>query len=235
MANVFALALAAAVYPTLLAGVIVILARPSPTRQLAAFLLGGMTFSVAVGLGLLFALKGSKLTTTSHKPTSVAIDLVAGAASLAAAFVLLTRRDVALRERRELRHERRRGGSAEPGATEPSTPWTKRTLERGSLPLAFAIGVLLNVPGVWYLAALKDISAGNHSVPVEVLLVLGFNVVMFGLIEVPLVCFLVAPERARELVRRFDVALHEHARQIGIAVATLVGAYLLVKGAVATG
>lgn len=227
MGNVFVLALAAAVYPTLLAGVIVILSRPNPAGQLAAFLLGGMAFSVTVGLVALFALKGSGLASTSHKPTSSGIDVGAGAVSLTVAFVLWTRRDVPLRERREQRKQRR----SDP--PEPSTSWTKRTLARGSLPLAFAIGVLLNVPGVWYLAALKDIVAGHHGAPVEVLLVLGFNLVMFVLIEAPLVCYLVAPERAQALVQRFDEGLHTHARAIGVAVAGLVGAYLLVKGIVA--
>jgi hypothetical protein len=46
VANVFVLALAAAVYPTLLAGVIVILSRPNPLRLLGGFLLGGMTISI---------------------------------------------------------------------------------------------------------------------------------------------------------------------------------------------
>jgi hypothetical protein len=57
--NIILLALAAAVYPILLAGVIVILARDKPARQLAAFLAGDMLISITAGLIIVFALDGT--------------------------------------------------------------------------------------------------------------------------------------------------------------------------------
>jgi hypothetical protein len=59
MGNIILLALAAAVYPALLAAVIVLLARDKPARLLAAFLAGGMLMSITAGLIIVFALDGA--------------------------------------------------------------------------------------------------------------------------------------------------------------------------------
>ena len=59
MGNLVPLALAAAFYPTTLAVVVIIFTRPNPARLLGAFLIGGLTTSVLVGLGVLALIKGS--------------------------------------------------------------------------------------------------------------------------------------------------------------------------------
>ena len=57
----------------------------------------------------------------------------------------------------------------------------------------FLAALVINVPGAAYLIALKDIAAGGYGTAVQVVLVLGFNLVMFVLAEVPLVGLWVAP------------------------------------------
>ena len=78
LANVILLALAAAVYPTLLAGVILILARPHPLRMMLAFLIGGMTISIAAGIGIAKWLEDSGAVTQSHPSIAPVLDIVAG-------------------------------------------------------------------------------------------------------------------------------------------------------------
>lgn len=224
MGEVFLLALAAAIYPTLLAGVAIMLGRPNPLGQLAGFLVGGMAFSIGVGLLILFGLKGSGAVHTTKQPTSIGIDVVVGLISLGVAYVLLTDRDLPLRERRARRKERQLADADE------HVSWTKRALATGSMPLAIAIGMVLNVPGVWYLAALKDIAASGSSTTGSVLLLIAFNVVMFMLVEIPLVAYALEPERSRELVARFNVAARVHGRTIAVVVCICVGVYLLVRG-----
>jgi len=53
------LALEAALYPTLLAAVVILLAGPRPRPLLAAYLAGGLTISIALGLVIVFALEGA--------------------------------------------------------------------------------------------------------------------------------------------------------------------------------
>jgi hypothetical protein len=45
----------------LLAAALILLARPRPARQLGAYLIGGMGFSIAFGLLIVLALHGSRL------------------------------------------------------------------------------------------------------------------------------------------------------------------------------
>src|SRR4051794_29951061 len=53
MGHIVLLALGAAVFPALLAGVAILLSRPSPRRLLLAFYLGGLVVSVTCGLLIL--------------------------------------------------------------------------------------------------------------------------------------------------------------------------------------
>ena len=215
--HIFALALAAAVYPTLLAGVIILLTRPRPAGQLTAFLLGGMACSVTAGLVVLGVMEQSGQFDSSSQAGSPVLDLAAGLASLAIGWAIATGRPrrVALRV-------------ADRPPPDPERPL--RALGGGSLPLIFVLGALLNLPGIWYLAALKEISTANYGTTGDVLLILGFNVVMFTLVEAPLLGYLLAPDRTKAAVDDFNAWLRGHKRQVGAGVAFAVGIYLIVKG-----
>lgn len=224
MGEIFLLAVAAAFYPTLLAIVILILSRPRPVRLLAAYLAGGMIVSVGIGCAIVFALEGAG--PPSKRTVDPAVDLVVGTVSILVAWMLATRRDPRpgrLRNRRE----RARAAGKQHGS------WTTRAVSHDSVVVAFVLGIVLDLPSVWYLVALKDISQANNPTAVDVLLIVAFNLIMFVLIEVPLVAYLVAPERAAAAVSRFNAWLHAKARQIGVVIAGGVGLYLLVRGVLA--
>jgi Sap, sulfolipid-1-addressing protein len=228
MGNLIPLALAAAFYPTLLAVVVIILTRPNPARLLAAFLIGGMLTSVLVGLIVLAIIEtsGAVGSDSSHS-ISPAIDIVAGSISLAIAFLVGTGRPLPFANRRARRKAAKADATAQ---DEAKDPWTQRILGRDSLGLAFGLGIVLDLPSVWYLAALKDIAHAENSTADDIALVLLFNVIMFALIEIPLVFYLVAPERAAARVARFDSWARSHLRQIGATVAAVIGVYLLING-----
>src|SRR5437764_2163619 len=57
--SLIVLALAASVYPTLLAGVILILSQARPLRMLLAFLIGGMAISIVAGILIINAIEAS--------------------------------------------------------------------------------------------------------------------------------------------------------------------------------
>ena len=218
MADVILLAVAAAFYPALLAGVILILTRPNPKRQLAGFLAGGMAASVTAGVLILYTLDDwAAVAPRSRRAVSAGVYIVVGVLSLASATRLWQRRDARARRRRS-----RQG--------KPSR--LARLLGRGSLPLAVIVGVALNLPGAWYLLALKDIGEGGYSTVVELVLVLMFNGVMFILVEVTLAWYVVSPEGAQSAVGRFDAWLRANSRRLGAALAAAIGAYLLVRGIV---
>jgi hypothetical protein len=224
MWNIFVLALGAAFYPTLLAIVLVVLTRPRPARLLGAYLVGGMLIGLSVGFVFVFVLKGAGVKSDGGGGQASAIlDIVAGALSLGLALVLLRGHDP--------RPARLKKKKSPPDPAKPS--WTTRAVGRDSLKMAFGLGVLLDLPSVWYLIALKDITTGHYSSGEQVLLIIGFNLIMFVVIEAPLIAYLASPERAAATVDRFNAWIRSHVRELTEAVAGGVGVYLVVKGVAA--
>jgi Sap, sulfolipid-1-addressing protein len=214
VAQVFGLAIAAAFYPVLLAGVLLILTRPEPRGLLLAFLIGGMVVSLIAGAVILVVLQDTgALAGSSKRTVSPAVDIAVGLLSLGIAVMLWRRRG---RPR------------AERGKSQPE--WLSRRMESGSPLVAFAIGVVLNLPGIYYLAALKQISAGHYATSVDVFLVVAFNLIMFTLVEVPLIWYVVSPDGAKRRVARLDAWIHEHSSQLAMGIAGVVGVYLFAKG-----
>ena len=76
------MALAAAVYPIVLAGVILIVGWPSPLGLLLGFWVGGIAISVVTGYAIVKLIESSKAVSASHQSGKPILDIVAGAASL---------------------------------------------------------------------------------------------------------------------------------------------------------
>jgi hypothetical protein len=105
-------------------------------------------------------------------------------------------------------------------------------LDRGSTPLIFAIGMVLNLPGGIYLVALKDVAVSRPSDAAALAALVAFNAVMLTTIEVPTIASLVNPQGMLERMRRLSAWLGEHGRQLVTGVATVAGVYLVIRGAV---
>ena len=220
MLNVLVLAIASGVSPAILAVVIVVLHRPRPRRLLAAYLFGGMLTSIAVGIAIVSSLSGLDAFSGSSPAADPIVNFTVGALALIVAYVLATDRDARLEERRR---ERRAGRPAR-------DPWSERVLNRGTAPIAFAVGVVLNLPGAFYLVALKDIAASGHDFGRQVFAIVVFNLIMFILAEAPLLGYSFAPEETQLRVEALNEWMARHARQIVIVVATTIGLYLVARG-----
>jgi len=220
--NVVVLAVGAAVSPTILAVVIVVLHRPQPRRLLAAYLVGGLLTSIAVGIAIVTSLSELEVVSGSSPAADPIVNFTIGFLSLLIAYVLATDRDAGLSERRR-----------EKKAAKPRRdPWSERVLSRGSAPIAFAVGVALNLPGAFYLVALKDIAQAESSLSSQVVAIVVFNLIMFTLAEVPLLGYSFAPEATQTRVEQLNEWMSRNARQIVIVVATVFGLYLVGRGIV---
>lgn len=230
------LAFEAAIYPTLLAAVVILLTLERPARMIAAYLAGGLTISIGLGCLIVFALDGSGAVENQQSLLSWTADLAIGGLALLVAVALATHQEERWRKRRRARRARRgqppETARAEDAAAAKKEPWSQRILARGSLPIVFVAALFVNVPGAAYLIALKDIAAGNHSTGTTVALIVVFNAIMFLLAEVPLAGLLVAPERTGVLVDGMNRWLNEHSRQLAIGVCVTLGAFLVVRGLV---
>jgi hypothetical protein len=217
------LALGSAVYPTLLAVVIVILTQPNPRRLLAAYLAGAMLTSLTIGVVFVTGVGGSGIANgESGRTVNPAVNLVVGLLLLTLLYALLSGRDrrlTEIRARRKARH-----------ADSEKESWSERVLQRQSIALTFVVGMALNLPGALYLVALTEIASADQSTAQDLLQIVVYNLIMFSWAEVPLIGYGIAPERTEAFIHRFHDWLGSHLRQIAIAICGVAAIYLTIKG-----
>ena len=223
MSQVILLSLTASLNPTLVAATTVMLLLDKPARLMSGYLLGAYMTSITLGLVIVFSLSNSSTTSTTENTLSPAVDIGLGAVALAVSFVLYTGRYERIRERRRARK------AAQPDKDPPR--W-QRELSKGSPRTTFVIGALLTLPGASYLAGLDEIHKLKYSTTATVLLVIGFNLVMLWLLEVPLASFLVAPDWTPRAIDRAKNWVSRHAHIFAVRGFAAVGALLVIKGIV---
>ena len=215
------LSLTASLNPTLLAATTVMLLLRNPSRLMLGYLLGATITSITLGLVIVFSLSDSGAASTTQNTISPAADLALGAIALVAAWVLWS-------GRHERRRERQRARKAEKPDKGP--PRWQREMNKGSPRTTFVIGMLLTLPGASYLAGLSNIHKLDYSTTGTVLLVIGFNVVMLWLLEVPLIGYLVAPDWTPRAVERSKAWIARHAHVFAVRGLAFVGSALIIKG-----
>jgi hypothetical protein len=219
--DIVALACLAALFPLMLAAVVLMLTRPRPKRLLVSFLIGGWAMSVTAGLLVLHAFEGSHAEVLGSSDTvHPGAYLLGGVLCLAVAYLFGTARGAALRARRAAK---RPAEKKEPSRAE-------RALGGDRAVIAFAVGAVINVPGIYYLTALHDLATGGYSNAEQIALIVLFNLIMFAFAEVPLVSYLVSPEETAERVARFQDFLTRNAGTIVAVLALAFGIALTAKG-----
>jgi hypothetical protein len=146
-----------------------------------------------------------------------------GAILLVISFVLYTGRAERIRERRRERKAEQ---------PDKGPPRWQRELSKGSPRTTFVVGALLTLPGASYLAGLDQIHKLKYSTTVTVLLVIGFNLVMLWLLEVPLASFLVAPDWTPRAIERAKAWVSRHSHMFAVRGTAAVGVLLVIKGIV---
>jgi hypothetical protein len=224
LADVFLLSLVALAYPTLLAAVTAMLLLPNPKRLMLGYLLGAYMTSITSGLVIAFTLHDSSAVGSARNTLSPAGDIAIGAILVVVGVVLGSEREMHLRNRRP---RNRRESSAE------AAGWPQRLLSRGSARVTFAVGALLTFPGVAYLSALNHIAELDPGVAPTILLVAYFCVMQMMLLELPLLGYVLAPQRTQDSVLRFKGWLTRrgpHFAAIGLAG---LGGALILRGLLA--
>ncbi len=221
MGEVFVIAAVSALDAGLLAAAVVMLGRPQPVRQRLAYLIGGMGFSIVIGLLIVLALHGSSLLHGLDKSTRGGIGVAAGGLLI---FIAVA---VAFGRRMQW-HPRRRRERNTDHPSRHSLP--DRALGHDSLWVAWAAGALYSAPGAEYLAGLTLLAKLNAPPAASVAAILGFNVIMFALIELPLLGLVLMPDRTRSLTDRLNAWMTDHRQKLIVVVAGAGGVYLLISG-----
>jgi hypothetical protein len=218
VAQVLLLALSAALNPTLVAASTVMMLLPNPKRLMLGYLLGALMTSITLGLVIVFSLESSDAVTTTENTLSPAATLALGAIALVAAFVVGTGRHQRVGERRRARKQ------------DKGPPRWQQALGKGSARTTFVVGALLTLPGASYLAGLSRIDKLNYSTPETVFLVVAFNLIMLVLLEVPLLCFAIAPGWTVDAIDKAKAWIGRHGRRFVVTMLTGLGTLLVIKG-----
>lgn len=216
MGEIFLLALGSALWPLLIAVTIVALRSPNPPKLLAFFLAGSLLATISIGVVIVLALDDTAFVNRSRSTYDPVVYFTAATLMLIVALVLARL------------PERPKPAPQQSGQGKDS--WAERAMTRGA-PIAFVFGILLNIlPGVLPFVALKNIAELDLGTTEVIVTVVGFYLIMFLLVEVPLGAYLFAPERTAALTGRFNSWLSENGRRVGAWLCAFVGVLLIVRG-----
>lgn len=185
---------------------VLMLNRPRPHLQLVAFLCGGFVMGLSVGALVLFALE-SRIPQSAHFTLPRVQIVIGGLALVAATIVAVTR-----------------------GRDRTSPPWLTRLLGGQSLWVAGAAGLGIALPSVDYLAVLAVIAAAGADPATRLAALLVFNVVAFALVEIPLLAYLVAPERTLAAMTGLHRWIRARQRREVAGLLAVVGVVLVTAG-----
>ena len=226
-AEFFALAFTAALNPKLLALDLLLIENRRPRAMFLCLLLGGMT--VALTIGLLDVLTIHADAITAQGKVSAGVNLAIGLLLLAVGGLLATGR---LHGRRKAPVPAGDGPPDKPAKPGKKDGWPQRVLSEPRLGLAMLVGALIGLPGASYLAALHNLVAGHYSTATQVVAVVVFVVIDFLLIIIPFAFLELRPEATKALLKNTQEWLLGHARQLMVAIALLLGAYLAISALV---
>lgn len=220
MGEVLFLSLTAALNPTLLAASTLMLLLPRPKPLLFGYLLGAYVTSITLGLVIVFGLQGSGAVGAQKHTINPIVDLALGAILLLIAFVVGTGRQERLAERRRQKKA---------GKPKKEPRW-QRALSKGSARDTFVVGALLTLPGGSYLAGLAAIDKQGLPTAGMVGMVILFNVIMLALLEIPLLGYLLAPDRTPDVVKSFREWLSFRGGRIAVIASLVLGLALIARG-----
>ncbi len=218
--TVLVMAIAVSFEPIRIGLTVMMLNRPRPIRQLLAFLCGGFVMGVSVGLFVLFILRHRLSAATNF--TVPKVQIVIGLLAMLAAAVLATNISARRFQRGPL------SGAAVEGDAGVST--RTRLLQGSSLWVAGVVGSGIALPSVDYMAALAVILASGAPPAAQTGALLMFIVVAFALVEIPLIGYLVAPDKTRELMAALNDWIRSRRRRDVAVVLAAAGCVMLAVG-----
>ncbi|NUR26123.1 MAG: hypothetical protein HOV83_09800 [Catenulispora sp.] len=198
-------AVAAAFSPSSLLIVAGLLGMAHPLRNALVFLITAATVTLTVGFVVVAFLAGTSLDDSSEHPTvPPALDLIIGLVVLGFGLYVARR--------------------------PPHEPKQKPEQREMRLLVVVGLGLVLGSPSPLYLASLHSVAKGNPGGAAVVFDVILLAAIVLLMAELPIVYYLIAPERAAAALKRANEWLARHGRHIGLGAAAVVGTYFVVSG-----
>jgi hypothetical protein len=229
------LAIAVIFEPIRIGLAVLMLNRPRPMLQLLAFLCGAFTMGVGVGLVVLFILRSTPL--AAGKFTVAEVQIAIGLLALLVAVVLATNM-TARQFARGVFAGAAVGSDSDGVVIEPTQPSglgklstrARHHLQGSALWVAGVSGLGTALPSPNYMAAMAVILASGAAPAAQAGALLTFNVVAFALVEIPLVSYLLAPEKTRAAMAALHAWIRSRRRRDVAALMAAVGCVMVAAG-----
>jgi hypothetical protein len=230
--TILSLGLAAALYPQLLAVVVVILTRPNPLRLLWACYLGGAAMTLGCSAGVLLAFRSHEsIAGSNSRGLGSGTYLIAGLIGLLFAALVATPagRDLLDRARPRMPARLRKRTPGSEGQDKRQSR-TERLLERGSIAVATGVGAILGIPGPFDLLALGHLARSDYGPILVITAIAAFTLIKFLLIELPILSYIVEPDVTAARVARFAAWLKRRKIELLAGIVGVVAVVLIVRG-----
>lgn len=210
------LAALAAVYPPALLIAAVYLSSASPRRLTALYLAGAVLMTAVTAIVVLVVLRAGGLSLPRNRPPRYGLRTGLGALALAGAGYLAWR-------------YRRRRASA---AAKPDKPGRIARMTAHPRPVtAVAVGVVLFIPGVGFIAAIQAIATAKADLSATAAALVLVVVIDLAFAWLPLLLHLIAPQATTRTLRAINTWLSSHGRALMPVALGALGAILLIDGA----
>jgi hypothetical protein len=206
------LAALAALSPTAVLVSAVFLGSANPRRNVLIYLAGAIVMTAIFAVIVYVALHAGHLQRPREHQPRYGVRLGLGAAMMLAAGYLRRRKpkppDPAKRDRRII----------------------SRLLARPAPWAAFIVGLLVYAPSLTFVAAVQVVATSRASVALSVLEIALVIAITVMLVWLPLVLFLLAPDRTRSVLRSCDSLLRSHGYVLAVAGLGVGGVLLTLNG-----
>jgi hypothetical protein len=206
------LALLASLSPTALLIAAVYLGSARPRLTALFYLAGALTMSAVMGVVLLVLLRSADLSHAGERAARYDFRLALGILLLVAGVVISRLKSLA-RNPAEEQHG-----------------IVYRLAARPALSSAFLVGILVFAPGACFLAAVQVIATAQSGPKLTLFAVALVVVINVLLVWLPILFYLVFPERTTRYLSAFNGWLRAHGRMVLIFVLITVGAIMIGDG-----
>ena len=210
------LALAAACYPPALLIAGLYLTSERPGRTTVFFVLGGLLVVTVVGVLALILIRAGGLSHLGHHQPRYWLRLGLGVIALVAAAVIYRRKP------------------KDPDPAKPAKakrPGLVARLTARPTPLtAFAVGAFMFGPSLAFISAVQVVGTAKAGLGDTVGAMVMIILLTVAFAWLPLVAYLIAPERTVRALHKLEALFKRHGKTILTVAVAVVGAFLVIQG-----
>ncbi len=207
-------AILAAISPTALLVAAVFLGSANPRRTAFAYLAGALVMTASMAVIVFVVLRAGHLNLPQRHQVRYEVRLALGVLALLAVAYLAQRR-----RRRALRAQR----AAKSGLI-------TRMVEHPGARTAFLVGLLLYSPSITFVAAVQVVATSNSNLARTAVVLTAVVVIAVLFVWLPLLLYLLAPERTNRLLAQFNDWLRRHGQLLLMAALAACGLLLSADG-----